>query len=547
MLKGEVLVQGYRLDWSRMQKELQGVRISAVDRFVNSKVEYNRKGGKMTVTEDLRDPNGSRNTSHFEDESWESKPWKKFEKVVFRLQQRIYKASRDGNGRKVKKLQRLLLKCRSAKFLAVRQVTQLNTGKKTPGIDGKANLNDRERLQLVKELQRKSQNWNHREVRRIFIPKKSEERRPLGIPTISDRAWEALIKLALEPAAEADFHPRSYGSRPGRSIWDAAQDIFNSTKSQAINFSGKILELDVEKCFDRIDQKYLMQAICLPKQYKMGVWKALKAGVRVGYDRYDTNEGTPQGGVFSPLLANLALHGIENIGKCIRYMDDMVFIIQKDEDPEEMRKQIDKELLNRGLQVKESKTRVTEMADGFDFLGVHFKLLGKPAIRSKRFPVKDWLKETKRKINHILKEPLNDETKVEKIQRICRGKIQYYKYCDLGPVQDQWWKLNNKIYKRFGVAITPVKYNSTGYLKIKGDKSPFDGDVAYWVKRMNKKYDGIRRDLIRSQDTKCPMCNLRLSVTDEIHVHHVNHDHSDNQRQNLQVVHRACHQIHHRL
>ncbi len=147
--------------------------------------------------------------------------------------------------------------------MAIRQVTQLNTGKKTPGIDGKANLNDRERLQLVEELQGEGQKWIHKEVRRIFILKKSGERRPLGIPTILDRAWEALIKLALEPAAEADFHPRSYGSRPGRSTWDAAQDIFNSTKSQASNFSGKILELDVEKCFDRIDQKYLMQAICL--------------------------------------------------------------------------------------------------------------------------------------------------------------------------------------------------------------------------------------------------------------------------------------------
>jgi RNA-directed DNA polymerase len=126
----------------------------------------------MTVTEDRQDPNGSRNTSHFKNEPWIEKPWKKFEKVVFRLQQRIYKASREGNGRKVKRLQRLLLKSKSVKFLAVRQVTQLNTGKKTPGIDGKASLNDAERLQLVEELQGKSQNWNHSEVRRIFIPKK---------------------------------------------------------------------------------------------------------------------------------------------------------------------------------------------------------------------------------------------------------------------------------------------------------------------------------------------------------------------------------------
>src|SRR5919106_947811 len=292
----------------------------------------------MTVTEDRQGPNGSRNTSHFENELWESKPWKKFEKVVFRLQQRIYKASREGNERK------------------------------------------------IKELQGKSQSWNHREVRRIFIPKKDREKRPLGIPTIADRAWEALIKLALEPAGEAPFHPRSYGSRPGRSTWDAAEDIFLSTRSIATNFSGKVLELDVEKCFDRIDHKYQMQTICLPKQYKMGVWRALKAGVRIGYEREDTMEGTPQGGVFSPLLANLALHGIENIGKCIRYMDDMVFIIQKNEDPEEMRKQIDQELQKRGLKVKESKTRVTDMADGFDFLGFNFKLIGKPAIKSKRVP-----------------------------------------------------------------------------------------------------------------------------------------------------------------
>jgi RNA-directed DNA polymerase len=226
---------------------------------------------------------------------------------------------------------------------------------------------------------------------------------------------------------------------------------------------------------------------------------------------------------------------------------DMVFIIQKDEEPEEMRKQIDQELLKRGLKVKESKTRLTDMTDGFDFLGFQFKRIGKPAIKSKRFPVKDWLKETKRKINHILKMNFSDEIKAEKIQRICRGKIQYYKYCDLGLIQGQWWRLNNKIFKRFGVAIPPPKFNSTGYTKTKGNKSPFDGDTAYWVKRMNKKYDGIRRNLIKSQDTKCPMCKLRLKITDEIHVHHVNRDHSDNHRQNLQVSHRACHQIHHRL
>ena len=139
---------------------------------------------------------------------------------------------------------------------------------------------------------------------------------------------------------------------------------------------------------------------------------------------------------------NAAIYnGIEKIGKCIRYADDMVFIIQKDEDPVEMRRQIDKELQKRGLKVKESKTKLTDMTEGFDFLGFNFRLIGNPAIKSKRFPVKDWLKETKRKINRILKMNFNDGIKLGKIQRICRGKIQYYKYCDLNSIQGQWRRL----------------------------------------------------------------------------------------------------------
>jgi RNA-directed DNA polymerase len=151
------------------------------------------------------------------------------------------------------------------------------------------------------------------------------------------------------------------------------------------------------------------------------------------------------------------------------------------------------------------------------------------------------------KLPRLIEKLLDDETKIEKILRICRGKIQYYKYCDMDKVKGEWWRLNNKIFRIFGIEIPSLEYNSTGYVKIKGNKSPFDGDTAYWVNRMNKKYGGIRRKLIKSQDTKCPKCNLRLRATDEIHVHHVNRDHSDNQWQNLQVVHRACHQIHHRL
>jgi hypothetical protein len=147
---------------------------------------------------------------------------------------------------------------------------------------------------------------------------------------------------------------------------------------------------------------------------------------------------------------------------------DMVFIIQKNENPEEMRRQIDQELQKRGLKVKESKTRLTNMTESFDFLGFNFKLIGKPAVKSKRFPVKDWLKETKRKINRILKMNFSDEIKAGKILRICRGKAQYYKYCDLKKAKRQWWNLNLRILKNLGIELPQIKYNSTGYVKSKG-------------------------------------------------------------------------------
>jgi Reverse transcriptase (RNA-dependent DNA polymerase)./HNH endonuclease. len=292
-----------------------------------------------------------------------------------------------------------------------------------------------------------------------------------------------------------------------------------------------------------------MGQVALPSIYKQGIWSALKAGVQVGYKVEDTAQGTPQGEVMSPLLANIALNGIEKLGKGIRYADDRVFIIQKGEAEEELKDKIILSLKERGLNIKESKTKLVSMANGFAFLGFKFKLIGKQGNKSKCYPNIDWLEELKRKTNHILKTSLSDADRIKKISRMCRGVAQYFKYCDLSEVQGQWYRLQEKLHKKLGTykwRDRPLNYNSTGYVKVKGNKSPFDGDNAYWINRMNKKYDGLRRKLITSQDTQCPLCNLRLKVTDEIHVHHVNGNHSDNRRQNLQIVHRACPQMHHR-
>lgn len=264
-----------------------------------------------------------RNTpANFENEPWEIKPWKKFEKVVFRLQQRIYAARKQGNLKKVKRLQRILLKSRAARFLAVRKVTQLNAGKRTAGIDGKTVLTENKRMELVRQLETEAGQWKPSPARRVLIPKADGTYRKLGIPTLADRAWQALVTLALEPCAEATFHANSYGFRPGRGCWDAHKVIWVRTCKGSIassKFSGYIYELDIEKCFDRIDHMDLIKRVELPKQYCHALFKTLKAGVIVDFRSHEsTEQGTPQGGVISPLLANISLNGVEALGSCVR-------------------------------------------------------------------------------------------------------------------------------------------------------------------------------------------------------------------------------------
>ena len=164
-------------------------------------------------------------------ESWKNLNWKKLRRDLFRLQKRVYEAIRAGDKRKAKSLMKLILKSTAARLLAVRQVTQLNAGKKTAGVDGKASLNFEEKFQLVEELGNIN-NWKHKPLREIPIPKKNGKTRILKVPTIEDRAWQCLVKYAIEPAHEATFHPRSYGFRPGRSAHDAQKFLFDNLNSQ---------------------------------------------------------------------------------------------------------------------------------------------------------------------------------------------------------------------------------------------------------------------------------------------------------------------------
>jgi RNA-directed DNA polymerase len=238
----------------------------------------------------------------------------------------------------VEKLQKLLLKSEAARLLAVRRVTQDNQGKKTAGVDGIKSVPPKERFLMVKELHAKR--WNNRKkpppVRRVWLPKPGKaEKRPLGVPTMRERAKQALVKMALEPAWEAVFEPNSYGFRPGRSAHDAIGAIF-----LGIRYKPKfVFDADIKGCFDHIDHEALLRKLnTFPKLIHL-IRGWLKAGVLEGQDFTSTEEGTPQGGVISPLLANVALHGMEEVAKegfatygsvekpiLVRYADDFVIL-----------------------------------------------------------------------------------------------------------------------------------------------------------------------------------------------------------------------------
>ena len=234
-------------------------------------------------------------------------PGKKIEVKVFKLQRRIYRASRRRQVKLVHNLQRLLVKSWYGRLLAVRRVTQDNHGKRTAGIDGVKDLTPRQRLEMAQSLSHFSR---PRPLRRLWIPKPGKsEKRPLSIPTMQERAKQALMKLALEPEWEAHFESASFGFRPGRGQHDAIEAI-------RIVLTAKpkyVLDADIAQCFDRIDHQNLLAKINTTPQFRRQIKAWLKAGVLERNCFQETESGTPQGGTISPLLANIALHGMQQL------------------------------------------------------------------------------------------------------------------------------------------------------------------------------------------------------------------------------------------
>ena len=484
-------------------------------------------------------------------ETWKNLPWKKFQKDLFRLQKRVFKAIQVGDKRKAMSLQRLILKSTAARMLAIRQVTQLNAGKRTVGIDGKASLNHEERFGLSEELRARSSNWKHQKLREIPIPKKDGTTRLLKVPTIGDRAWQCLVKLALEPAHEATFHAKSYGFRTGRAAHDAQKDLFVNLRSTSNGIEKRVIELDIEKCFDRIAHKTIMERLIAPTGIKLGIFRCLKAGVNPEFPE----QGTPQGGVVSPLLANIALNGIEDIHQSVRYADDMVFILKPNDDAVAILEQISQFLAKRGMKISEKKTKLTATTDGFNFLGWHFKVQNNGKFRC--VPSEDNYKAFRQKVKYIVNNSnYGATTKALELAPVVRGWRNYHRSCKMRGLRDS---LNNIRLRAFRVfnketkqnrhtctllvnkAFPLVPFSENKYIKVKGKKSPYDGDIAYWSERNSKLYDGETSKALKKQNHSCGHCGLKMLSDEKVHLHHVDGNHNNWKKNNLIAIHESCH------
>lgn len=499
---------------------------------------------------------------NFNSESWELLPWKKYWVNLSRLQKRVYKAVRAKDMQKAKSLQKLILRSQAARYLAIRQVTQLNNGKKTAGIDGKLALTFKERFELEEELRVKTNDWKHKGLREIPIPKKDGTKRILKVPTISDRAWQCLAKYALEPAHEATFHARSYGFRTGRGTHDAQRILFNNLSSRSNGIKKRVIEIDIKKCFDRINHNSIMENLIAPSGLKLGIFRCLKAGTNVGFPE----QGTPQGGVCSPLLANIALNGIEKIGeykntngsitsKCVRYADDMIFILKPEDDADKILEKVKQFLAVRGMEISERKTKLTASTDGFDFLGWNFLVQKNGKFRS--YPSEDNFRAFYKKIKNIINcSNYGSRVKAQKLAPIVRGWRNYHRYCKMDGARNSLYFITNRAFKVFNKeekqnrhsskklltqAFPSIPYSENNFVNVKGEKSPFDGDITYWSKRNSKLYDGATSKALKRQNHSCVACKLKFTGSEKVNLHHVDGNHNNWSHDNLVAIHESCH------
>ena len=455
-----------------------------------------------------------------------------------------------------------------------------------------------QRMALVGKLRNLS-DWQVDAIRRTYIEKRgTAELRGLGIPTMSDRACQALAKLALEPEWEAKFEPNSYGFRPGRSAHDAIEAIFNHIRLKP----KYVLDTDIEKCFDNIAREPLEHKLNAIGPIARLVRDWLKAGIPDGGKYLFPDAGVPQGGVISPLLCNVALHGFEkaltSVSKryriaVIRYADDLVILCEDLETLLKVKREAETWLTEVGLRLKPSKTRVTHTLNehegnvGFDFLGFNIRqhrvgryhtrtYRGKPGFKTLIKPSKKACQRQLEEMREVIRQHKGapQAALVKALNSKIQGWTQYHcasvakKTFDWMDAQlfhklyrwarfrhprktggwcvSRYWKQRGNR-KNFGdgtawlvkYADTPIKR----HIKVRGDKSPYDGDWPYWIQRRGRDPTKPTRvlNLLKRQKCRCGLCGLYFEAEDVIEMHHWDGNRMNNRYANLVLLHGHCH------
>ena len=494
---------------------------------------------------------------------WRQVDWRRVERNVRRLRQRIFTASKAGDLPRVRRLQALMLRSRSNTLLSVRRVTERNAGRLTAGVDGEVVLTPKAKTDLVLRVQDSREPFKALPVRRVFIPKPgAKKQRPLGIPVILDRVHQARVLNALEPEWEARFEPKSYGFRPGRGCHDAIAAIFQVAKQNPRRLW--VLDADLAGAFDRIGHDHLMSMLgTFPAKGMVRAW--LKAGVVENGRLSRTEEGTPQGGVISPALLNIALHGMETAAGArygadnhamkgspvlIRYADDFVVHCHTRQEALEVKARLAAWLTPRGLAFNEDKTNVVSLADGYDFLGFNVrryqrKLLIKPsqtAVRRIRRRLRDELRSLRGS---------NAQAVIKRLNPIIRGWAAYYRTqvaaVTFGKLDYYLWRLTWKwairshqnkptswVFARYFGKFNKARQdrwvfgdrssgafmhrfawtNIVRHQIVKHRASPDDPELAdYWAWRRRKATLPINRTALwlhRQQDGRCAICQATL-------------------------------------
>ena len=514
------------------------------------------------------------------------------------MQLRIAKACREGNWRRVNSLQRMLTRSRSARYLAVRRVTE-NQGKRTAGVDRVLWDTPDAKWKAANGLKRHG--YKPRPLRRVFIPKSNGKERPLGIPTMTDRAMQALYLLALAPIAETTGDPNSYGFRIERSTADAMGQLFICLSKKVS--AEWVLEADIKGCFDHINHDWLIANVPTDKTI---LRKWLKAGVIHKGQLQATHAGTPQGGIISPTLANMVLDGLESQLKqhlgvtkakklkinVVRYADDFVITGNSKEMLEsEIRPWVEQFLAVRGLQLSLEKTRVVHIDEGFDFLGWNFrKYEGKLLIK----PGKKNVKAFYRKVKDVIStnKTVKQADLIQRLNPILRGWAMYHQpvvakkafsRMDNSVFQALWrwakrrhpnkslewvrrgyfqahegksWVFATMAMRADGTkAIAPLYSIASTTIerhrKVSGDYNPFDPSMEEMgeklrMARMLKKLK-YRKQIVRlfqTQNGQCPLCKQPITKESGWHDHHIIHrsQGGGDTLDNRVLLHPVCHQ-----